>query len=116
MGWMLPEPVKWACAVVLLGVLAGAIFPRRPGAEGADEQAQHDDVTTLAIKGMTCSHCAGSVRRAVLACPGVTAADVDLATGRATVSGGEAEALGKAVEALGFSVTGARAPDRTEQA
>ena len=115
MGWMLPGPVKWACAVVLLGVLGKAMFPRRAGEHGDDEQAQRDDVTVLTVKGMTCSHCASSVRRAILACPGVTAVEVDLATGRASVEGGDGDALGEAIEALGYTVVEARASDRTVQ-
>ncbi|TML04164.1 MAG: heavy-metal-associated domain-containing protein [Actinobacteria bacterium] len=41
----------------------------------------------FSIAGMTCSHCVMSVREEVCAVPGVTAVDVDLATGRMTVAG-----------------------------
>jgi P-type Cu+ transporter len=57
----------------------------------------------LAISGMTCGGCAGAVIRALSAVAGVTAARVDLAGGRATVTGtARAADLIRAVEAAGF--------------
>ena len=38
------------------------------------------------VEGMTCSHCVLSVREEVSEVPGVRAVDVDLASGRLTVS------------------------------
>jgi len=40
----------------------------------------------LAVEGMTCGSCANAVRKALARVPGVTAVDVDLARGRATVT------------------------------
>ncbi|HEX8756734.1 MAG TPA: heavy metal-associated domain-containing protein [Steroidobacteraceae bacterium] len=58
----------------------------------------------LAISGMTCGGCAGAVGRALSAVPGVVEARVDLAGGRATVTGSaRAEDLVRAVEAAGFA-------------
>ena len=111
MGWMLPDLVKWACAAALLAVLAAAVFAKHPHGHGAGEPAEHGRATTLRIKGMTCSHCANSVRRAILECPGVTEVEVDLATGRATVSGGDFGVLRKAVEMLGYTVAEAESGD-----
>ena len=57
----------------------------------------------LAISGMTCGGCAGAVTRALSAVPGVAEARVDLAGGRATVTGtARAEDLIRAVQAAGF--------------
>jgi Cu+-exporting ATPase len=42
--------------------------------------------TVLAVEGMTCAACAGRVERALAAVPGVTAASVNLATRRASVT------------------------------
>jgi len=100
--WMLPDYVKWASAVVLLAVLGHAVIRRpRQAATPGPESRQ----TTLKIEGMTCSHCADSVRKALLSCPGVEAAEVDLHGGRARVSGRNAdiEAMLKAVEELGYA-------------
>lgn len=58
---------------------------------------------TLKIDGMTCGHCVMHVKEALLAVAGVTAADVDLRTGTATVQGGDAQALIQAVEAEGYT-------------
>ncbi|GAB4384819.1 heavy-metal-associated domain-containing protein [Albidovulum sp.] len=41
--------------------------------------------TVLAVEGMHCAACAGHVKRALGAVPGVTAAEVDLATGSARI-------------------------------
>lgn len=58
----------------------------------------------LAISGMTCGGCAGAVGRALSGVAGVVEARVDLAGGRATVTGtARAEDLLRAVEAAGFT-------------
>jgi copper chaperone CopZ len=59
---------------------------------------------TLAITGMTCSGCANTVKRVLSRVPGVTRAEVDLASGRAAVSGtARPEDLVAVVRAAGFS-------------
>jgi copper chaperone CopZ len=58
----------------------------------------------LTVGGMTCGGCAGAVSRALSQVPGVVEAQVDLAKGRATVTGSaRPEDLIRAVEAAGFS-------------
>jgi copper chaperone len=42
--------------------------------------------STYTVTGMTCGGCAGNVRKAVEGVPGVTAVDVELATGQVTVT------------------------------
>jgi hypothetical protein len=107
--WMLPDYVKWASAVVLLAVLGHAVIR---GPLPAATQGPENQQTTLKIEGMTCDHCADSVRKALLACPGVEAVQVDLAAGGATVSGRakDVKVLRKAVEELGYAVTGVKPP------
>ncbi|HYK24809.1 MAG TPA: heavy metal-associated domain-containing protein [Steroidobacteraceae bacterium] len=57
----------------------------------------------LTITGMTCAGCVRSVSRVLARVPGVTNAHVDLASGRATVTGtARAEDLISAVEAAGY--------------
>ena len=107
MGWMLPGLVKTICAIALLGVLGVGIF-RRGAPEG--EERDHDDeaaprrTVRLNISGMTCSHCAASVQRALSECEGVESAAVDLAAEEATVSGGALDPAARAavVEQLGY--------------
>lgn len=41
---------------------------------------------TYTVTGMTCGHCVASVTEEVSEVPGVTAVDVDLASGRLTVT------------------------------
>src|SRR5690349_7804975 len=70
----------------------------------------------LTIEGMTCASCARRVERGLLKVPGVTEANVNLATERATVAYNPALAslddLLKKVEAVGYSA----APLRVETA
>ncbi|HWV20359.1 MAG TPA: heavy metal translocating P-type ATPase [Devosia sp.] len=56
----------------------------------------------LDIEGMTCASCVSRVEKALLKVPGVETASVNLATERATITGGETEALIKAVEKAGY--------------
>ena len=59
-----------------------------------------------AVSGMTCSHCVMSVREEVSEVAGVDAVDVDLASGRLTVSGEGFfdEAVERAVAEAGYEV------------
>jgi len=69
------------------------------GIEGSKEAGG----VVLAIGGMTCGGCAGAVTRALSAVPGVVEARVDLAGGRATVTGtARVEDLVRAVQEAGF--------------
>ena len=101
--WM-PVWAKTVSAVVLLGVLVTGAF-YRPGREEKKDVSKKGEVLKLTIKGMTCSHCVSSVKRALLECPGVEAVEVDLAGGRAEISGSELDAalLCKVVGELGYS-------------
>jgi copper chaperone len=58
------------------------------------------------VEGMTCSHCVLSVREEVSEVPGVRAVDVDLASGRLTVTGSglDDDAVRDAVAAAGYEV------------
>jgi copper chaperone CopZ len=63
------------------------------------------DSVELLITGMTCSGCASTVTRVLSRVAGVTAARVDLESGRASVAGSaRAEDLMQAVEAAGYEV------------
>ena len=101
---LIPHAVKIASAVALLAVL-GAAFLSRPHA-AAGEPAPAGESVTLAIEGMTCSHCAQSVTRALREAEGVASAEVDLESGKAVVTGQALDpaALRAAVEALGYRV------------
>jgi uncharacterized membrane protein YraQ (UPF0718 family)/copper chaperone CopZ len=96
------------CAFALMGVMAFAILrpvppagQNVPATTDAGEQRVELDVT-----GMTCDHCAESVRRALLECSGVDSAEVCLKPGRALVRGDgfDVEALCNAVRGLGYNV------------
>ncbi|MBL8520358.1 MAG: copper-translocating P-type ATPase [Betaproteobacteria bacterium] len=60
---------------------------------------------TIPIGGMTCASCVARVEKAIAAVPGVTAASVNLATERATVTAAPAtpaQAIAEAIERAGF--------------
>ena len=59
------------------------------------------------VEGMTCSHCVMSVSEEVAEAPGVETVDVDLASGRLTVTGTDIDdaAIAEAVAEAGYSVS-----------
>jgi len=61
---------------------------------------------TYSVRGMTCSHCVMSVREEVGDVAGVTAVDVDLASGGVTVTGSDldATAITAAISEAGYEV------------
>ena len=68
---------------------------------------RHQPSQTVAIEGMTCASCVGRVERALRAVPGVTEANVNLATGRADIrlaTPVARAALVGAIEGVGFDV------------
>ena len=63
--------------------------------------------STYRVKGMTCEHCVRSVTEEVSAVDGVSGVEVDLASGRVTVTGDrplDDEAVRAAVEVAGYEV------------
>ena len=107
-GW-----VPHVSAVALLVVL---VFSYRAGASetvedsGSDSDAADDPSARqrleLVISGMNCSHCAETVKRGLLECPGVVGAGVDLEHGRCWVTGTDLDAgqLADVVTGLGYCV------------
>ena len=65
--------------------------------------------STYTVVGMTCGHCVSSVTEEVTQVPGVTAVDVDLASGGLTVTSDttiDDAAVQAAVEEAGYQVAG----------
>jgi copper chaperone CopZ len=63
---------------------------------------------TYTVSGMTCGHCVSSVTEEVAAIDGVSDVDVDLASGRLTVTAAQplgAEKVRAAVEEAGYSLS-----------
>ncbi|MBQ1044223.1 MULTISPECIES: heavy-metal-associated domain-containing protein [unclassified Micromonospora] len=66
--------------------------------------------STYQVSGMTCGHCVNSVSTELSALPGVTDVQVDLATGRVTVTSQnplDADAVRAAVDEAGYDLVGA---------
>ena len=63
--------------------------------------------STFQVEGMSCGHCVNSVQSEVSAIDGVTAVDVDLVSGRVTVTSAtpiDTNAVTAAVEEAGYVV------------
>jgi copper chaperone len=63
----------------------------------------------VTVTGMTCGHCATTVREEVESLPGVTGVDVDLASGKVTIDSEapvQADAVQGAVEEAGYQLAG----------
>lgn len=102
---MIPLWARSISAVALLGALLAGVLGRRRTTDGGMIVPEGGMVTTIVVKGMTCSRCAEAVRRAVLEVVGVTSVHVDLAGGRAAVAGRDYEAASvtAAIEKLGYA-------------
>jgi copper chaperone len=70
--------------------------------------SENNSTHEYAVEGMTCGHCVMSVTEEVEQVRGVTAVDVDLATGRVVVRGDgfSDEAIREAVHEAGYEVVG----------
>ncbi|WP_371668359.1 heavy-metal-associated domain-containing protein [Streptomyces sp. NBC_00289] len=65
--------------------------------------------TTYAVSGMTCGHCEATLTKVLGELEGVTAVDVDLHTGRVTVTGAtepDDAAVSEVVDEAGYELTG----------
>lgn len=63
--------------------------------------------TTFSVEGMTCAHCAASVKEEVSEVPGVTGVDVDVDTGAVVISSNaelDAAAVDAAIEEAGYRI------------
>jgi copper chaperone len=71
-----------------------------------NDMTQTTENRDYTVEGMTCSHCVLSVREEVSEVPGVSAVDVDLASGRMTVTGEDVsdDAVRAAVAEAGYEV------------
>ena len=80
----------WGAVLVAVLLLSLARWPGRGRKEEAVTTGQaRPRQVMLSVTGMTCSHCAAAVRRALAECPGVRRAEVDLDRGTAVVDGDE---------------------------
>jgi len=84
MTWM-----RFLAVMMVSAVLLGVTGLERSLAQGASSSAadeQLSDTITLKIEGWTCRSCEKDIRRALLAVPGVKAADVSYPRGGAIVT------------------------------
>ena len=72
--------------VVVGGIIWGGTLAAASPQEAGSSASQSGEVMTLKIEGWTCASCEKDIRRALLAVPGVTSADVSYARGGAVVA------------------------------
>lgn len=68
----------------------------------------------ITIEGMTCNHCTGRVKKNLSALPGVSAVDVELASGKAFVESDESvtdSILRASIDESGYDVLSITRPD-----
>lgn len=104
------EGVPWwqhASAVGMVCVLGYGVWHARKKMPSQQAPMEHAQIVELKITGMTCSHCAASVRQALLECDGVVAAEVDHHQGVAHVMGDalEPQKLAGVVTGLGYQAS-----------
>ncbi|MCY2929732.1 MAG: SO_0444 family Cu/Zn efflux transporter [Planctomycetota bacterium] len=96
---------KHIAGVLLLGVLAaGAVHGLRDNVGPTVDIGGDMAIMKLRVAGMTCQHCAATVRKALTGVAGVASAEVDVSAGTATVAGSalDAAALCQAVARAGY--------------
>ena len=107
-GWLPHISAVALLTVLVFSYRAGA--PQTVGNSESDSAAADDSSARqrleLVISGMNCSHCAETVKRGLLECPGVVEVGVDLKDGRCTVGGTNLDGrqLAEVVTGLGYSV------------
>jgi len=104
--WMVPQAARTVSAVLLIAILVWTFF--KPTRVGEIEMSEELRKLRVNVEGMTCEHCAMSVRRALLESKGVTSAEVDLKGAYALVTGGDfdTDEMRASIEKLGYRVTG----------
>jgi len=105
-------------ALVLVMTLSWWLSRRRDHSCGCDQNQEcsmDDKAQTMefTVEGMNCSHCSGSIKRAVSELDGVTDCQVSLDDGRAVVrgSGFQSETVAVVIESLGFKARLSGGPD-----
>ena len=99
----LPPSVRFVSAIILLGVLALAVYPKKSSLH------KHEAAATLVfeVNGMHCQQCARSIEREVASCTGVQKVRVDLDRKRITVEGSSIDSrqLQRQISELGYQAT-----------
>ena len=91
-----------ATGVPLYGIMRDGSLEHYPKVRIRGNEPMLETYCVLKIGGMTCGHCSSRVQKALVAVPGVRAAEVDLEAGTATLIGeATIKALVEAVEATG---------------
>jgi uncharacterized membrane protein YraQ (UPF0718 family)/copper chaperone CopZ len=93
-------------AIALILLMTNALWPQPQPMGRGDLEMRNIETMELTVNGMRCNGCVESVTRAISECEGVEESTVDLAAGRARISGSgfDRSLLVEAVRSLGFEV------------
>lgn len=86
-------------------VTAGKPRPRKGGTDRSPaERDREEQMETLKIKGMSCQHCVGSVKKVLESIPGLSQITVNLDAGQATYTnnGVDRAQIRTAISKIGF--------------
>ena len=105
---VLPNWKTWVATGILLCLLAGHAYAGVMGKlrPSIPVPAPAQESLAITVEGMTCQHCANSVRKAIESLAGVSSAVVDLKTERATLYGRDIhlQEVADAVHKAGYGV------------
>lgn len=114
-GWLLveidavsiePRTLEFACRPIR-HYTPGGYGPNTLGTTRVLKEGLMMSTSTYSVLGMTCGHCADSVREEVSGLPGVTGVEVDLASGTLSVTSESAvsrDAVRAAAEEAGYQL------------
>lgn len=102
------RPIVRRAPLAVLPLLALLALPAAcGGVEGEAATSAEPTTVSLSVEGMHCGGCAGAVRERVATMPGVSACEVSLEKGEATVTlrgPATAERVAEAIRRLGYTV------------
>ncbi len=95
-----------ASGVALLALLVVALWPHPRSTRTAAVEGDISDRLEVTVGGMTCSHCATSIRQALVDNADAVSVDVDLVSGRVRIAGKDLDRarIRQAIEAAGYQV------------
>jgi uncharacterized protein len=103
---MLPMWIKHTGAVVLLAVLAFSYINKMRAKKTCSRDTVDGDILELKAEGITCSHCADSIKRELSGFDNITSVNVDITGGTVQIGGTNLnkDELSEAIVSLGFKV------------
>jgi len=105
---ILPLWMTTGSAILLVLLLINGYIQKYKGRGSVDIPKKIEGIETvsLSVSGMTCNHCKANVENSAASVEGVTGTDVDLATGKITITGSgfDVNSIISNIESVGYKV------------